>query len=201
MGLPPLRFAAFRQPHILSLGFKSSMSTKASRNVIAFIALAVFFGIACVSMAIYVATTPLSKQLYELDYEQKQLIGIASKYVNEYQESYARTPTDIEFSQWVSTHKNDYPGFDGWAYSLQTSKYPSDLIKNFGAPPKNGYVLEFWNGDLMVSYASWSSRKETAYITESEYFPFGSRPISILVFLGMPLFMFALCLKRRVNGA
>ncbi len=64
-----------------------------------------------------------------------------------------------------------------------------DLIKNVGAPPKNGYVLEFWNGDVMVSYASWSAKKHEAYITESEYFPFGDKVTSILIPLGVSLIL------------
>jgi hypothetical protein len=165
------------------------MSPNHSKTIVAFAFLTIIFGIPSLLLAIYMISTKPSDQMHELRSYEGDLVNIASAYVDSFIGENHRPPNDAEFDKWVSSQEHDNSGLSGYGFYITTSKYPKDLTQHFGHPPINGYVINFWTGDVTASYVSWSPQRNSAYVPDNEYFPFGSQILSVTLFLAIPIFL------------
>ncbi len=146
--------------------------------------LLILFAIPSFIVAFYIQSTP-SNQIYSLHYLEKETIAVVSEYLDGYIAKYNHLPSYSEFSQWTSANEKKYPRIEGYGMWLIDANFEEDLIQALGSPVKNGYVLEFWTGDIIASYASWN-KAGSAYITEKEYYPFGSKMKATFIFMILP---------------
>jgi hypothetical protein len=142
-------------------------------------------------VALYILTSPSSKQIYTLGAHEKEAIGIASRYIGQYEAAHGSLPTPVEFSEWAHIHEKEYPRVAGIGLYLITSSFESDLVSVVGEPGSRDYVLNFWDGGSYVNYPSWG-KNDFAYVADKDYFPFGSRYKSGLIFLSPSIFICAL---------
>lgn len=146
----------------------------------------ILFGIPSFGAARFILDTPPSKQIHLLNPGEKETIEAVSEYIDGYVAHYNRLPTYSEFSQWTSANEKKYPRLDGYGMWLIDEHFEADLVKVFGVPSEHGYVLEFWTGSSIASYASWN-KSDSAYITEREYYAFGSKMKAVFIFMIVPI--------------
>lgn len=172
------------------------MTSHDSKNIVILLFLTIFFGIPSLLLAIYVISAKPSEQMHALRGYEGSLVNVASEHVDSFLAENKRLPTYAEFDKWVSSRENENSGLSGYGFYLNTSELPKDLIQNIGDRPVNGYVINFWTGDVTASYVSWNPKINTAYVPDKEYFPFGSKIASTAIFLAIPVGLSFLWLRK-----
>lgn len=89
----------------------------------------------------------------------------------------SRLPTQEEFHTFASLSESS---------PLQFSPPPFDtsIVTEAGKPPPNGYLLEYWRGEWMERYVSWT-RRSTLKFDASQYFLFHSQLAEAALMFGL----------------
>jgi hypothetical protein len=163
--------------------------------------LLILAGIPFVLLTTYIAFTPTSAQFRELNPTETPLIDTATQFIHGFRAKNSRNPRPSDFDSWKAIHAKEYPGFDGWGYSLLEAPFPDELREKLGPSPNNAFVLSFWDGSAFVDYASWFGGGKLAYVTDSDYFsPFGGKYAAVSVFSAIWITFFGIAfvlLPRR----
>jgi hypothetical protein len=91
--------------------------------------------------------------------------------VDEYIRTTGRLPTEQQFSAWAESLPQEEPiARNIW---ITLPPFSAGFISEYGAPPKNGYVLGYWRGEWEETYISWT-KKFSMTFERSDYYMFGS---------------------------
>lgn len=113
-----------------------------------------------------------SNQIIEIDSDNLNLINTADIYINMYYAKNSRLPDAQEVSLWMNKNNDHY---EGRGYSYRKAPFHENLDTALGIPPKDAFILSYWDGDFTVDYASWFGNRKQAYIPDSEFFKWGSQ--------------------------
>lgn len=150
-------------------------------------------GIPFVLLAVVYLSIKPSAQFRPLDAEHSVLIEAAAAYITDFRAKTSHNPTSIEFETWKEAYTEQYPGLDGWGFSLLNRPYPDELLEKFGQPPREGFVLMYWGHGAWIEYVSWFGNGKQAYVPDAEYFtPFYGRWSAVLAFALIAVIFFAL---------
>ncbi|MDE2615915.1 MAG: hypothetical protein KGL73_02705 [Burkholderiales bacterium] len=107
-------------------------------------------------------------------------------------------PSGQEVAEWMRQMDKLGSNFDGSGYTYSIDKFPAKVRSEFGEPPKNSFVIGWWNGDSDVVFASWQKDRSVAAIGSSSYV-LGSRLGDLLLWSSFSLAFFgnALIVLRR----
>ena len=121
-----------------------------------------------------------SNQIVDIDSDNLPLLSGAETYINKYYAKNSRIPDASEVSLWMIQNNKDY---EGRGYYYQKASLQKNLDTALGTPPKNAYILGYWDGDFFVMYASWFGNGKQTYIPDSEFFKFGSQLADCTIYL------------------
>lgn len=114
----------------------------------------------------------------------------AATFVDNFKESHARLPNETEFYAWAKTQPNRAYSANGMTFVTSQDQVHQDVRENFGQPPQDGYVIQFWRGEWNEYYASWANAS-TLIFEPNKYYFLGSRiadgllGFSASIFLGL----------------
>jgi len=128
-----------------------------------------------------------SDQVHFLGAYKKQLVSVAANYVNDFRTKNGRPPNAEEFWAWMRTQSSNYPGYEQFAFSYQTSPFESALVEQFGAPPREAFVLTFREDDATIVYAPWIGSNGQSYVENADFFTWGSKTTDVAIFSGIAL--------------
>ena len=86
-------------------------------------------------------------------------------------------PTPQGFETWASAFPSRPHSINGM--HLELPPFDAELVKQFGQPPANGYVISYWRGEWMEHYISWT-KQSTLVLDRSAFFWFGSQLIQVI---------------------
>lgn len=147
----------------------------------------------CLAIAEVLAWRGVVEHTIENAREIKQAFGQASVFVDGFIQSHNRLPTEQEFSAWTSTQPEGVHSARTFQLLTSPSQFADDeIVKKFGPPAPNSYLLKYWRGEWFEYYASWAKASTLELNPKSFYF-FG-RPIAdgiVLLSLGLLFAAFA----------
>lgn len=98
----------------------------------------------------------------------------------------SRLPTQEEFRISASLSEHS-PLF------FSTPPFDAEVVSDAGKPPPDGYVLEYWRGEWMERYVSWT-RRSTMRFESSAYYLFHSQLAQAALMFGLA----SLCIVMSV---
>lgn len=152
----------------------------------------VLAGLPGLFFSLYLALVP-SEQHKALNGSYETEITDAKEYVQRFREQHARMPTAQDFDDWARVR----PDLQGIGFSYKTAPFSDELISEFGKPPVDAYVFEFFRGGSPVYYPSWSSKVNSVYIADETWWSYGSRWADLAhasVWWLLPFFLAGLCM-------
>ena len=127
--------------------------------------------LACVVLV--VGLSVLGAQSYSLRESDVKHIELASQYVDSILSSRNRLPTSDEFNEWAKVQDKTGMRYDGRGYSLHARCVSIPLALVSKLSDSNPYCLEFWTGELWVTYRAPQSPPSLATVSDDGG-PFGS---------------------------
>ncbi len=113
-----------------------------------------------------------SSQIIKIDPNNLLLIEKVSVHIKKYYAENSQLPDWNEINKWMDKNNRSYEGI---GYSYEKPPFHNHLDRVFGVPPKDAFILNYWDGDFFVIYASWFGEGKQAYIPDSQFFHFGSQ--------------------------
>ena len=108
--------------------------------------------------------------------------SFASGFVERFKSEHGRLPYENEFSEWAKTQSGGVHGVQNMEIMYFQQHFPPEVIKKFGSPPINSYIIEYWRGEWFEYYASWVDASTLELDVKKLYF------------LGLPPFIVSLAL-------
>jgi hypothetical protein len=135
-------------------------------------------------MFIETFSTSLIAHSIARSHEIERVFVDAAKLTHDFYVTHARLPTQEEFRALVSISEED---------PLMYSPPPFDasMVAKAGKPPPSGFVLDYWRGEWMEQYISWT-KQSTLKFDASEYFLFHSQLIQAAFMFGLSLLCVAM---------
>lgn len=100
---------------------------------------------------------------------------------------HSRLPTQEEFRTLASLA-------EGSPLMLSPPPFDASLATEAGKPPPSGFLLEYWRGEWMERYISWT-KQSTLKFDAAQYFFFDSQMIQALLMFGLA----SLCVVMSVT--
>ena len=82
---------------------------------------------------------------------------LASAVVEEFKKTNGRLPTRSEFTAWADTQPDRAYSAKHLRLLVVQSQFPDEIVKKFGAPPYDGYIIEMWRGEWFEYFVSWKN--------------------------------------------
>lgn len=112
--------------------------------------------------------------------------------IDDFYTNNSRLPTQAEFRILASLSEGSPLGFS-------TPPFDASVITEAGKPPPSGYVLEYWRGEWMERYVSWT-RRSTLKLEASQYFLFHSQLAQAALMFGFASLCISMCVWTWSNN-
>lgn len=137
----------------------------------------VVLGIPYFLLSLYVAFASFD-QYISVDEQNAAYIKATREYVAAFQKLHGRMPASEDFSYWKSA---DYR-MKAATHFYSSTEFSEDLIREFGAAPEGGYVLQFYVRSHKVKLPSWARSDSRAFLPDENFWMHGSRWGSVIFF-------------------
>lgn len=121
-----------------------------------------------------------SNQIIEINPDQTGRVEKLSVYIKKYSIDHSQLPSWNIVNNWMNSNDRSY---ESWGYSYTKAPFHMSLDKVLGAPPKDAYIISYWDGEFFVQNVSWFKDGKQVYIPDSEFFYFGGPLIDFSIFL------------------
>ena len=129
------------------------------------------------------------------------IFGFAAGKVEDFYGENRRYPTSLEFEAWRD-ELSEF-GMHGKNLGIQTQNFPAEVIREFGEPTEDSFVLRVWRGEWTEFYSSWK-RSSTLPKTKSEYYWLGNMysDLGLSLFVSVCAFLAAhlIAKKKRITS-
>ena len=105
-------------------------------------------------------------------------LSAAASFVEDFQQTTGRLPSQTEFASWASSQPDRVHDF----MRCETTAFPEGVVKEFGPAPPGSFLLTYWRGEWNEYYASWTGRN-TLVFDSSKYYMLGSRIADAVAFI------------------
>lgn len=156
-------------------------------------------GLAFLCGAYWLARYANSEQTRHLRGDEKQLVHNAMQHVNSFVKRNERLPTNEEYEAWRKDMSKEIHEYEGRGFTLSKAPFAPEIVDAFGKPPPNAFIVTFWNGRVWVQCASWYAKDDYGYVSNSDYYIFGSKlvDLSVLMFFGLTSFWVSFRLIKK----
>ena len=99
----------------------------------------------------------MAKETSQHSREIGRSFSLASAMVKEFKKTNGRLPSESEFTTWADTQPDRPLSAKHMRILVAQSQFPDEIIKRFGAPPYDGYIIEMWRGEWFEYFVSWKN--------------------------------------------
>lgn len=124
------------------------------RRIAAFITAVATAVLAFAGALYFAAGLVLIPHTVENGREIEKAFSAASSWVDSFNQIRGHLPSSEEFAAWTSSQPDN--AFKDMRLLAKQPEFPSQVIKSFGQPAANSYVLETWRGEWFEYFASWA---------------------------------------------
>ena len=109
----------------------------------------------------------------------------AVEYVEQFRVDNSRLPSSDEFLSWGKMQDIHGTRYDGKGFTFRENCIPLKAVIRFGVPGSRPYCLDYWTGDVWVTY--WSSQSSDNVVVIDD----AGGIVLVVIFLGGLLFALA----------
>ena len=104
---------------------------------------------------------------HTVDIDERSHIRHAVKHIEQFRTANSRLPSRDEFLAWGKQEDMLGASYDGKGFTLRENCFPLKAIIRFGVGSSLPYCLDYWTGDVWVTYSSWQNSDDIVVVDDS----------------------------------